>query len=140
MKVHWTEIAAAMALVAAGCVAIYARVKRGLRHAAAQQDLESLASTVKVLQMRVSDLEQLLATATPRTESRQVAAADEISGEGEQTEPQTLVAITAAATAFLGKMAHVRSARAVATSDAAGAWAQQGRVTVQTSHNLRTRR
>jgi hypothetical protein len=54
--------------------------------------------------------------------------------------PEIMAAITAAATAFLGKNARIRSARTVpAEQDGAGAWAQQGRVVVQTSHNLRSR-
>ena len=58
-----------------------------------------------------------------------------------QTKPEIVAALTAAATAFLGKKARVRSAQSLADpQDSAGAWAQQGRVIVQTSHNPRQRR
>ena len=43
--------------------------------------------------------------------------------------------IAAAVSAFLGKRARVRHARLVQPTDTS-AWAQQGRVFVQASHNL----
>jgi hypothetical protein len=58
-----------------------------------------------------------------------------------QTKPEIVAALTAAATAFLGKKARVRSAQLLpGEQENAGAWAQQGRVIVQTSHNMRPRR
>jgi len=48
---------------------------------------------------------------------------------------ETLAVLTAAVAAFLGKHARVRRAR-LAPRAASGAWAQQGRVFVQASHNL----
>jgi methylmalonyl-CoA carboxyltransferase large subunit len=44
----------------------------------------------------------------------------------------TILAISAAVAAFLGERAHVRQIRLIST----GAWAQQGRVSVQASHRL----
>ena len=43
--------------------------------------------------------------------------------------------LTAAVAAFLGKRARIRGARLVRTAPSS-AWAQQGRVFVQASHNL----
>lgn len=43
--------------------------------------------------------------------------------------------LSAAVAAFLGKRARIRSARLVGP-DRSSAWAQQGRVFVQASHNL----
>lgn len=48
---------------------------------------------------------------------------------------ETLVVIAAAVSAFLGKSVRLRSARLIHPSEGS-AWAQQGRVFVQASHNL----
>ena len=47
-------------------------------------------------------------------------------------------AIAAAAIAALGNHARVWSARTIPSSDVVSPWTQQGRVIVQSSHNLRT--
>ena len=49
--------------------------------------------------------------------------------------PETILILSAAVAAFLGKRARIRSARLVRTAPS-NAWAQQGRVFVQASHNL----
>jgi methylmalonyl-CoA carboxyltransferase large subunit len=49
--------------------------------------------------------------------------------------PEMIMILTAAVAAFLGKRARIRSARLVRTAPS-NAWAQQGRVFVQASHNL----
>ena len=49
---------------------------------------------------------------------------------------ETLSLIAAAVTEFLGKNVRVRSARTLMTPNAVDRWARQGRVMVQTSHNL----
>jgi hypothetical protein len=49
---------------------------------------------------------------------------------------ETLSVIAAAITEFLGMKVRIRSARMLMTPNAVDRWAQQGRVTVQTSHNL----
>lgn len=49
--------------------------------------------------------------------------------------PETILVLSAAVAAFLGKRARIRSARLVRTAPS-NAWAQQGRVFVQASHNL----
>ncbi|HTQ53270.1 MAG TPA: hypothetical protein VMI94_02355 [Bryobacteraceae bacterium] len=53
---------------------------------------------------------------------------------GELT-PEIVMVLSAAVAAFLGKRARIRSARLVRTAPS-NAWAQQGRVFVQASHNL----
>jgi hypothetical protein len=60
-------------------------------------------------------------------------------GEEEDLPPEIQVAISAAAIAALGNHARVLSARRVPSSDVVSPWTQQGRVIVQSSHNLRTR-
>jgi methylmalonyl-CoA carboxyltransferase 12S subunit len=49
--------------------------------------------------------------------------------------PEIVMVLTAAVAAFLGKRARIRGARLVRTAPSS-AWAQQGRVFVQASHNL----
>jgi hypothetical protein len=56
-----------------------------------------------------------------------------------QVAPETLCVIAAAVTEFLGKKVRVRSATLLMTPDAVDRWARQGRVMVQTSHNLTQR-
>ena len=62
-----------------------------------------------------------------------VAPTAEISAE---ITPEILMVLSAAVAAFFGKKARIRSARAAGSADHGSAWAQQGRVFVQASHNL----
>jgi len=50
--------------------------------------------------------------------------------------PETLSVIAAAVTAFLGKKVRVRSAKVLQTPYPTDRWVRQGRVMIQTSHNL----
>lgn len=144
MKLQWTDLAIAMALVGLGCAAIYAGLTRALRRAVAERQgetdrqLNALASTVKALQGCVAELGRLQAEQANES-GFGVATADEGKSEKKKDsrKPEIAVALTAAATAFLGKKARIRSAQQLA-NESAGAWAQQGRVIVQTSHNLRS--
>ena len=63
-------------------------------------------------------------------------------GTSFQTEgiaPEIQAAIVAAAIAVLGSHARVRAARRVPSQDVVSPWTQQGRVIVQSSHNVRAR-
>ena len=62
------------------------------------------------------------------------------SPESQDVTPETLSMIAAAVTAFLGKKVRIRSAKLVPPTDAVGRWARQGRVIVQSSHNLNRQR
>jgi methylmalonyl-CoA carboxyltransferase large subunit len=53
----------------------------------------------------------------------------------EEVSPEMIMVLTAAVAAFMGKRARVRGARLVRNAPS-NAWAQQGRVFVQASHNL----
>jgi len=86
---------------------------------------------INALQTRVAEL---TASQAEPVQAAEVAAGENMAG---QAQPETLAVIAAAATTFLGKKARIRSAKALSPAqDGAGAWAQQGRVIVQTSHNL----
>jgi methylmalonyl-CoA carboxyltransferase large subunit len=60
--------------------------------------------------------------------------------EAEEITPDTLVVLSAAVTAFLGKRVRIRSAKMLQSPyEIVNPWSQQGRVVVQASHNLRSR-
>ena len=64
-----------------------------------------------------------------------VAAPAPVTPGPEEVTPEIIMVLTAAVAAFLGKRARIRGARLVRPA-ASSAWAQQGRVFVQASHNL----
>ena len=150
MRLHWTDWAAMTVIAGAGCVAIYAGLRSGLtgarrraveeRQRDMERQLNAMATTVRALQARVAELSRLQ---TARGEVAVTATPEETTDQAKhaQTKPEIVAALTAAATAFLGKKARVRSAKLLPNTqqDSAGAWAQQGRMIVQTSHNPRQR-
>ena len=70
----------------------------------------------------------------PKPEPVAAAPQPEISAE---ITPEILMVLSAAVAAFFGKKARIKRARVAAGPVAHGsAWAQQGRVFVQASHNL----
>ena len=108
-----------------------------------QSTLEELMSQMTRLAERVGRLEKSVATgaseparaanacgqaavATPAKAISPVAAAAGISEE-------ELIAISAAVAAYMGERGNIRQIRVIHSS---GAWAQQGRVSVQASHRL----
>ncbi len=103
------------------------------RQRAMERQMSAMAATIRALETRVAELSQLLSA----QESASAQAATPEAAPAERTQPEVVAAITAAATAFLGKAARVRSARLLHGASNGGGWAQQGRVTVHTSHNLR---
>lgn len=145
MKLNGADLAVTAVLVGAGCAAVYAGLARLLRHAVAERQRETerrisaMAMTLKTLQRRVAELDR-----SEAERAQEIEAASETVPKQESNlkivpvKPEIVAALTAAATTFLGTKARIRSAQLVpAAQDAAGAWAQQGRVIVQTSHNLR---
>ncbi|MGO8934663.1 MAG: hypothetical protein ACLPLZ_11285 [Terracidiphilus sp.] len=148
MKLHWTEWLVVTALMGAACVAVYAAMARAMRRAVAERQreterqLSAMATTVKALQARVAELSGLNAVQAQQGESEALPIATENEGgqKKELPEPEIVAVLTAAATTFLGKKAQIRSAQLTpAERSSAGAWAQQGRAFVQTSHNPRSR-
>jgi methylmalonyl-CoA carboxyltransferase large subunit len=70
------------------------------------------------------------------------AAATAVASEpppSEQLDDEILAVLTAAVAAFLGKTVRIRRARLMGPLQPSNAWAQQGRVYVQASHNLGAR-
>ena len=142
---HWTEWALLTAMAGVACVAIYAAMARLMRQAVAgkqretDRQLSAMAATVSALQARVAEIGGM------RAQQADSAAAATRAGDsaGERigaSEAETVAVLTAAATMFLGTKARIRSAQiAPGERGSAGTWAQQGRASVQTSHNPRAR-
>lgn len=152
MKLHWTDWAQVVALAgmagAAVCIAVWAGLARAMQRATAekQQDTDrqllAMAATVKALEMRVAELSGAQATDVQQRETAavRVQAEDAPTPIKEPVKPETMAALAAAATSFLTRRARFGAAQQMpAEQDSAVAWAQQGRVFVQTSHNLRPR-
>jgi hypothetical protein len=129
-------------LVIAAALARAMRQTAHDRHRETERKLRDLASKVKALQAREAEPGRLQAARLQEAEVPVLpaAAATRAVPKQEPVKPETLAVLTAAAAAFLNKKARIRSAKLVpAAQDGAGAWAQQGRVLVLTSHNLRSR-
>ncbi len=148
MRGHWADWVIVTAFVGTACATIYAGMARAMRRAVAEKQreterqLSAMATTVKALQTRVMELGGLNAIPAQQDESAAISNAAEFAG-GEKQElpqPEILAVLTAAASTFLGKKAQIRTVQAApAERSSAGAWAQQGRAFVQTSHNPRSR-
>jgi methylmalonyl-CoA carboxyltransferase large subunit len=93
------------------------------------EQLASMGGSESVPAASIAPIEVHFPAASPQTpaaaSTSSLAAAAGISEE-------EVLAITAALAAWLGVQAHIRQIRLIRT----GAWAQQGRVTIQASHRL----
>jgi methylmalonyl-CoA carboxyltransferase 12S subunit len=108
----------------------------------ASADLDSL---VKALRAEVESLSARLArierqTAAPPLETaiNKPNGPVHVERKAETSEPvseEVLLVISAAVAAFLGERHHIRHVRLISS----GAWAVQGRVTIQASHQLRAK-
>ena len=91
-------------------------------------------------------LSEKLAELTPKPHAAAApivpAATPRPVAEPDEPEDDLLAAVTAAAAAVAGRRARIRSIQQVAQTeqDSASAWSQQGRVVVQSSHNISPRR
>ena len=113
------------------------------RQLAMERQLSELAGTIKALQARVAELSQpsaIQSASAPKTEVKAASAKDAAHREAGEVTPEILVVITAAVTAFLGKKVRIRSAKMLQSPyEVVNPWAQQGRMFIQASHNLRLR-
>lgn len=87
--------------------------------------IESLQQQIVALEARLALLEAKAKPAPAPTPAPQPVVQDQVSEE-------TMLIIAAAVAAYLGERAHIRVVRLVPTH----AWAQQGRVSIQASHQL----
>lgn len=101
------------------------------------------AGARKAIRREVSELREMIARqalpAAPPPAAPQPAAPVTVQAPASDEIPaEALTVITAAIAAFLGKKARIRGIRRLPAYGVA-AWAQQGRVYVQGSHNLQRR-
>jgi methylmalonyl-CoA carboxyltransferase large subunit len=101
--------------------------------------IEALRVQIAALSERVALLEAatnparptgLTGAGMPKSESPAAAAAAEPAKE--EISEELLLVLSAAIAAFLGKRPHIRQIRLLHS----GAWAQQGRVSIQASHSF----
>jgi len=97
-----------------------------------------LEQTVRKLEIEVTELRAAHAiSATPPSGTEKTASAMVVK---EEVSAEMLAILAAAVTAYLGKKVRIRSAKMIQTPyEFVNPWAQQGRVIVQASHNLRPR-
>jgi methylmalonyl-CoA carboxyltransferase large subunit len=100
--------------------------------------VEELRAEIRALSERLARLEgrepepQPAAAATAPPTPPVAAEAPAPEPEPETIPEEILLVISAAVAAFLGERAHVKQVRLIRSP----AWAQQGRVTIQASHQL----
>ena len=158
MTISWADIAGMAAIVIAGCVGSHLLVMRKVRKAMAENHREMerrLQALTEALAMREGgDAEAVVST--DALDAREIEAEPRAQVQGrplprleignrsarrddDEIAPEIQAAIAATAIALLGNHARVRAARRVPSQDVVSPWTQQGRVIVQSSHNLRTR-
>ena len=153
MTLDWADLALVVVIVVAGCGASYflllGKLRRMLKEN--QREMERrLAALTEAIRggspvsaesatdaLNSEEIETAVGEgAVPKDNQRPSERTAQIPME-EEIAPEIQVAIAAAAIAALGNHARVRSARRVPSSDVVSPWTQQGRVIVQSSHNLR---
>lgn len=157
---HWADLALMIAVFVAGCAGTYFLASAKLRRVMAENHREMdrrLAALTEAIAMgapassdTVHGTEALSATEIePETsagtgslpDARDAAvSAESVVHEDAEVPTEIQAAIAAAAITAFGNHARVVSARRVPSTDVVSPWTQQGRLIVQSSHNLRTRR
>lgn len=106
-----------------------------------QQALEALTAQLATMGARLEKLEAVRSAASatasttaakPVAQAAQAGSATEPGKEADEFSEELLLVLSAAVAAYLGKRPHIRAIRLHGSS----AWAQQGRVFVQASHQL----
>ena len=130
--------------LAAACLAALAKTRRALEEQQ-QEASRRLAEQLSELSAKLSSLAECaeIASAPQPQIVASITASAEPAGVHAATEEQDelLAAVTAAAAAFVERKARIDSIREVhAEPESGSAWSQQGRVFVQSSHNISPRR
>ena len=103
---------------------------------ALREQVRTLTEALKTLHEQVESQSKTIAELTASAATAPANNAAHAAEDG--ISPETLVVITAAITAFLGKKVRIRSARRLQSPyEIINPWSQQGRVSVQASHVLR---
>lgn len=148
MTLHWTDLALILAIVGSGGAVGYFLLMRTLQRTVLdrQRELERrvamLAELMRSMELRFGEQgPSSESTAAQNVEPELIRAADPADRqEASEVSAEVQVAIAAAAVAVLGPKARVLSARAARPEEVVSPWSQQGRMSVQASHNLRLRR
>lgn len=142
MKWNWSAWVAVTLLAGAGFTALYAWLWRRRRRARTEHQWTA-DDQIAALATAFESLEVQLAGADGPTESVgsggevPAAAASPAAQQEDPLQPEMMAAITAAATAFLGKSDRPGSAGKIQPAQqTVSPWSQQGRMMVETSHNL----
>ena len=159
MTISLTILLLIMAVAVASALT-YALARRAFRRSLAElreatsEQVNSLRTSVTHLETGLAELrrrqpseqEIIAAASTPgpppdtHAAPSMVSAAKRPEELQEEISADTLVVIAAAITSFLGKRVRIRSAKILQSPyEIVNPWAQQGRVFVQASHNLRSR-
>jgi hypothetical protein len=161
LTLHWPDLALIAAIVIAGGGATYFLLQSTMRRMVAEnrremeRRLAALTDAITMQEPGSSATDALSATemeaeppggeelaqvdADVATTSQSWGPGERESRQQEEEIPAEIqVAIAAAAIAAFGNHARVRSARRIPSSNVVSPWTQQGRVIVQSSHNLRT--
>jgi len=138
-----------VSLLVVGWAATFITARQMLKRAVAdlrREMDERIGSIERSIQAsRAAEVDKVsAAAAAPTAPKPEDAPASPTLSESRETHPEVspdvLVMIAAAATAFLGKKVHIRSAKMLQTPyEIVNPWVQQGRVVVQASHNLSPR-
>ena len=150
MTLNWTDFAVLFVIILAGCTATYLILQRLIRSVSSERQAEmesrliALANALHALEDRLEELSDFAipGSLAPVTDTDQTGLEPEppIPPAREEIAPGILAAITAASAAILGPHARIRAVRALTPNQGVSPWSQQGRVFVQASHNLRSRR
>lgn len=99
--------------------------------------LEEVNDRLRGMEERIHNLELRMAEPARPMASAPLPAPLPVAAkkEEEQIEPEVLMVIAAAVAAFMGKKARIRRIRRSVTPGM-NPWAQQGRVSIQGSHNV----
>jgi hypothetical protein len=119
-----------------------AREQLELRLAGFTGALAELEEQVADLTRMMARLRESVASATLPQPSRITqnngTVATPPANASEEVSPEMLIVIAAAVTSFLGKKVRIRSAKMLQSPyEIVNPWAQQGRATIQASHNFR---
>jgi len=137
-------IAAVAALVSAGVsVVLLLRVRQMAdRERTLEGQLISMDEAVCAIEARLGGAVQAPVEAAGEGDAAADAESEGMRGESIDAEiaPEIQAAIAAAAVVAAGERARVHSLRLVKSDGERNAWSQQGRMQVQTSHNVRVRR
>jgi hypothetical protein len=139
-----------LAVVLSGCAVTYLILQRLIRRSVSDgqaqihEKLLALTGALHSLEVRMTALRESAVEDAPASETEalqpDLTTETRIEPNSEQIAPEILATITAATAAFLGQNAHVRSVKPLSAQQAVSPWSQQGRVFVQASHNLRSKR